>query len=79
MPVNRPASAMYPLFLFSASLAAFNVGSSGGTILVLAVSLVAGYVTGLCVWREDRKRYSDAAQINAGLKAQIEDARGDQS
>ncbi|MCB1099642.1 MAG: hypothetical protein KDN22_28990 [Verrucomicrobiae bacterium] len=69
---------MYPVFQFSAFLAAFNVGFSGGTILVLAVSLAAGYATGLCIWREDRKRYSDAAQVNAGLKAQIEEARSDQ-
>ena len=58
----------------AAFLATFNAGSYGGTILILAVALAVGYVTGLCIWREDRRRFHDAAKRNAGLQAQVDEA-----
>ena len=45
--------------------------SGGGTVLIAIVSLAAGYITGLCIRREDRKRVADTETANAGLRARI--------
>jgi hypothetical protein len=75
-----PSSELNPDTLAQgAFLAAFNVGPNGGTILVLAVALAVGYVTGLCIWREDRQRFHEAEKVNAGLQAQIDEARNARS
>lgn len=53
---------------------AATTGSNLGTLVIALVSIAAGYVTGLCIWREDRKRYTEAEKVNAGLRAQISEA-----
>ena len=73
MNVFLLSSELNPELLAQAAfLAAFTTGPNGGTILILALALAVGYVTGLCIWREDRKRFHEAAKGNAGLQAQID-------
>ncbi|MGK0189980.1 MAG: hypothetical protein ACI9R3_005799 [Verrucomicrobiales bacterium] len=69
-----------PQFLFDCNLLAqlaptdSPLQGSAGTLVIALVCCAAGYVTGLCIWREDRRRYAEAEKVNIGLQAQIIEA-----
>ena len=44
----------------------------GGTLIVAIACLAAGYVTGLCIWREDRVRLTKAERATSELRARID-------
>lgn len=72
------------IFLFSCKLgllaqtasgSGLQTSASGGTATIVLFSLAAGYLTGLGIWREDRKRFHEADKVNKGLRSQIDEAQ----